>query len=464
MTEKSDLNHGLDELSHALGINNHADSYKVPILTRAKSSIEYLITNKLRKGPSKILIETNRWYRGRKVWAWPEYSRRFLESGWNGIRRALEEEDADEERTDEPLTRAPTPEPEQQQQGQQQGQQQRQRQRRRDGSMPEERWSGSSCLRSQPTTSYNQATAGVSLSNSIDSDSGDNDSIFSYSTPCPHPRNSRHDSTTPSITSESHSSSTSSSESTCRPRKEIQLSHPATMSEIIRSEISSALQPMQRKIRAQTGLFKTIGQWKAQVDKERNHVSFPQAPTHEPEPKPEPEPESESESGVWMPDTPAEDPSWNGAPIPCKCGANPNDIRARYPDIPKSAVWLEVDPHQGRRHRPSASKPPSPATYAIPATAVASLNRSHAFFSESYKFSNIEKVCHLLASAAVAADDEGDASEWMAGAKLAGARKLQFAEEACRLAVDEIGDRDGGEGGGQVTMPRILGKLLGAGP
>ncbi|KAF5016932.1 hypothetical protein F66182_11229 [Fusarium sp. NRRL 66182] len=85
----------------------------------------------------------------------------------------------------------------------------------------------------------------------------------------------------------------------------------------------------------------------------------------------------------------------------------------------------------------------------------------HPLHQRPREYGYIEKTCDILATIAHAAGDENEKFEWRAGAKTAAGYKLMYAQQACQVAAAE---KKGQNQDGVLTMPCILGKLLGTDP
>ncbi|RMJ07685.1 hypothetical protein CDV36_012713 [Fusarium kuroshium] len=75
MTGRSDISLGLDEVVRELGITNQSEYYKNAVLTKVKSALLYLVTDKFRQEETRVLIKPSDDIRGESVWRWPEYTR-----------------------------------------------------------------------------------------------------------------------------------------------------------------------------------------------------------------------------------------------------------------------------------------------------------------------------------------------------------------------------------------------------
>ncbi|RSL47630.1 hypothetical protein CEP51_015751 [Fusarium floridanum] len=436
MTGRSDISLGLDEVVRELGITNQSEYYKNAVLTKVKSALLYLVTDKFRQEETRVLIKPSDDIRGESVWRWPEYTRRWLRADWNGQTWPLEGDDPERPRRDTPRMRARTP---------------KGRRRCRTSSF---------CM--SGALGHGQSRGGRDIIH--DGDNDDN-STYVYS----HNRHASvlRDDDDSDDNDDDDDGATFSDDSdrtilpprrhSTRPAKKQPASRSgSSISEFVQQELEAQQNRMDQKFNSIIDIMKDFCSRSSTMNKgddaKQRIDDLPPIPNEDPIP--------------YMPSPPATPPStrtpsqschgtycplshWNTPPSPA-------ELFRLFPGIPPHIA--NYDPWDGRNVQAPRARPPDESQFQIPSNAPQT--RSRELLSEALKYATVEVQHNFHAAVAGMAGDLREQFEQQCGAKFARTKRDEFAQKALEAELDEM-EGMGGVNQQSVRVPAILRKLMG---
>ncbi|KAG5762135.1 hypothetical protein H9Q72_009762 [Fusarium xylarioides] len=447
ITSKENLQRGFDKLTRNLGVMDRSESYKKAVMDKALSSIHYHVTKKFREPKTQVLVQTTELDpAGDYVWKWPRYSLQWLRDDWGGDPYLVPDgEDPDAVRSDPPGQRAMTPEPEPVR-----VRNRNQRPQRTGALLSGALGATSTASRSYVTASstssrpYNTSSRSSDLppSSYASSLTADDDDEAHFSdgsdvTIKPSPRSRQREPTYVR---------TGSSPLRAHPRQ-TQPPYPDTASSSSRTsattEIDSRLDRAEMRMRYVLNILKLMVPWKRDIDEWRTQEQITKINNLSP---PAEDPGSDEPPYPNPPSTP---PSCRNPPTGFTYESDITD----FPHIPHHIA--QFNPSNGRLLR-SISTPPSPTTYYIPEDA--EKTESQRLVALAMLYATVQVQHQVEASIARIAGDMNEQHRQECGARVAGAKRQEAAEQALQAVLVE---RDNGQE--SIQVPAMLQSLINGG-
>ncbi|KAM0549041.1 hypothetical protein ACHAPJ_009616 [Fusarium lateritium] len=227
-----------------------------------------------------------------------------------------------------------------------------------------------------------------------------------------------------------------------QPPPYVQSSQSSPSQNTLSTQLDHRLNRTEMRMEYMLNIVKMMVPWKRGVDEWRNdaervRIEELTPPTAEP-------------SNVILPDPPMDEPSYTQPSSAAQAPPiNTSQAGHYFPHIPPNIAAF--DPLQGRLLR-DYSQPPPPQAYAIPPGA--EQTESQHLLSQAMMYATIELQHTFQASVAAIAGDSNEQHRQECGAKVAGARRREAAQQALDAVVAERGGDD------SVQMPRMLRNLL----